>query len=90
MLGSTVRCHILSNTAKLDKSGRLLIPAEYRKALGVRAGDDIVVILEGDSVRLVSVRQALHEARRLLKLPRRGRSLTDELIQERRAEVARE
>lgn len=80
----------MTETARIDKSGRVVIPAPYRKALGLGAGDDVVVMLEGESVRLVSVRQALHEARQLLKLSGPGRKLTDELIKERRAEAARE
>lgn len=81
---------LLTETARIDKSGRILIPAPYRKALGIGAGDEVVVMLEGDSVRLLTARQALHEARQLLKLSGRGRKLTGELIQERRAEALRD
>ena len=81
---------LLTETARIDKSGRVLIPAHYRKALGLGAGDEVVVMLEGDSVRLLTARRALHEARQLLKLSGRGRKLTGELIQERRAEALRD
>ncbi|MBI4305493.1 MAG: AbrB/MazE/SpoVT family DNA-binding domain-containing protein [Chloroflexi bacterium] len=79
-----------TNLAKIDQTGRVLIPAEYRKAMGVKAGDQVIVVLEGNSVRVLTVEQAVKEARLLLRLPQRGRSLTDELIKERRKEAASE
>jgi AbrB family looped-hinge helix DNA binding protein len=79
-----------TNKAIIDNTGRVVIPAEYRRALGVKPGDQVIVILEEKSVRLITAQEAVREARRLLHLPRPGRSLTDELIQERREAAARE
>ena len=79
-----------TNKATIDNTGRVVIPAAFRKALGVKSGDQLIVILEEKSVRLMTAQEAVREARRLLHLPRHGRSLTDELIQDRREAAARE
>src|SRR5207248_1536702 len=40
------RCHMDVTHVKLGEGGRVVIPAEYRKALGVKPGDDIVLRLQ--------------------------------------------
>lgn len=76
---------------KLGKGGRLVIPAEYRKTLGLKPGDDVILVLDEGGVRLLTLRQAILRAQALVRqyIPE-GRSLADELIQERREEAARE
>ena len=44
--------------AKIGPSGRLVIPAEYRRALGVDVGDEVVLHLEdGENPVLVAQRE---------------------------------
>ncbi len=78
-------------TTKVDSNGRLFIPAEYRRELGLEPGDRVVVELEGDELRIVPHAEALRRVRELIArhVPKE-RSLADELIAERRAEAARE
>lgn len=72
----------------LNAGGRLVIPAAYRKALGLKPGDDVVLVLEEHEVRLVAPRQALKHAQTLVRqFVSKGRTLADELIQDRRQEV---
>lgn len=75
----------------LGKGGRLVIPARYRKALGLREGDEVILRLEGDGLRILTVRHALLSAQKLLRryVPA-GRSLAAELIAHRRQEARRE
>ena len=75
---------------KIREGGRLVIPAEYRKALGIKPGDEVLLNLEDGDIRIVSTRQAVARAQTLLRryIPK-GRSLSDELIKERREEAAR-
>lgn len=77
--------------AKLGEGGRLVIPAEYRRALGVETGDDLVLILEDQSLRVLTPHEAIKRAQALVRsyIPE-GRSLSDELIAERRRESGRE
>ncbi len=77
--------------AKVDGSGRVLIPAADREALGLRPGDEVVLWLEegrqDDHDRRAAIRELREFTRRYA---REGGSLTDELIAQRRAEAARE
>ena len=78
-------------TTHLGKGGRLVIPAEYRKALGLEPGDPVVLALEGNAVRLATPRQAVKHAQALVgRYIPENRDLADELIRDRRAEVRRE
>ena len=76
---------------KIDKHGRVVIPADYRRALGLRPGDSLTLELNGGSLRLVTLAQAIREAQEsVAKYVDKDRSLVAELIAERRAEAARE
>lgn len=68
----------------LSESGRVVIPSKYRKALGLKPGDELFLILEDGEIRVISARQAIRRAQALVRryVPE-GRSLSEELIQER-------
>ena len=72
---------------KLGEGGRLVIPAEYRRELGVESGDELVLILEEKTMRVLTPREAIRRAQALVRsyIPE-GRMLSDELIEERRRE----
>jgi AbrB family looped-hinge helix DNA binding protein len=78
--------------AKISDTGRLSIPADLRKAVGLERGGDVVIELSGDEIRIRTVAAAITRAqaltRRLLD-PKRGASV-DEFLSERRAEAERE
>lgn len=40
-------------TTTIDKAGRVVIPAEVRKRLGLTAGTELEMVIEGFSLRLV-------------------------------------
>ena len=69
----------------------MVIPAEYRKALGIGPGDEVILVLEDGEVRILTRQRAVKRAQALVRryVPE-GRSLSEELRQERRAEAARE
>jgi AbrB family looped-hinge helix DNA binding protein len=72
---------------KIAEGGRVVIPAEYRQALGLKIGDEVIIRLEEGALRIFTPDQAIAYAQELLRpyLPQ-GRSLSDELIRERRLE----
>ena len=74
----------------IREGGRLVIPAAYRKALGLKPGDEVLLSLEDGEIRVVSTRQAVARAQTLVRryIPK-GRSLSEELIKERQEEAAR-
>lgn len=75
-------------TTTLDKEGRLTIPVEVRRSLGLEAGDQVVIELtESGAHLLLSRKEALRRAQALVRLyVPEGRRLSDELIEERRRE----
>jgi AbrB family looped-hinge helix DNA binding protein len=76
---------------QLGDRGRLVLPAEIRKRLNLRQGDQLLVTVQPDgTLRLASPRLAVRETRGLYRARARHRSLADELIAERRAEARRE
>ncbi len=76
---------------KLGKSGRIVIPTEYRKKLGLKSGDEVIMHLDETGVHLYTPAQAVMRAQALVRryVPEE-RSLSEELISERREEAARE
>jgi len=75
----------------IDDAGRLILPARFRKALGIRGRTELVVSLEGDAVRLRTVGAALERLRAIARRRRRDEgSVVDAFIDERRAEAGRE
>ena len=77
--------------ARVNENGRVVIPASYRKALGIRAGDEVIVRMEDDELRITTMRRRIERAQRLVrKYVKRDTSLVDELIAERREAANRE
>jgi AbrB family looped-hinge helix DNA binding protein len=76
---------------KVSEGGRVVIPAEFRRALGLEIGDEVLLRLEDGELRLITRRQAIKQAQKLVRhyIPE-GRSLVDELIAERRNDATRE
>lgn len=73
---------------RLGQQGRVVLPAEVRKVLGVQPGDMIVAWIEHGRVVLRSRDEVERELWAMFDgIPE---SLVDELIEERRAEARRE
>lgn len=74
---------------RMNENGRVVIPASFRKALGINAGDEVLLRIEDDELRITTLKRRLERAQRLVrKHVRPGTSLVEELIAERR-EAAR-
>lgn len=74
---------------KVNANGRVVIPASFRKALGIKAGDEIFLRMEDDELRITTMKRRIERAQQLVrKYVKPGVSLVDELIAERR-EAAR-
>jgi AbrB family looped-hinge helix DNA binding protein len=70
---------------RINENGRVVIPAAFRKALGINPGDEILLRLEDDELRISTLRSRLERVRRhVRKYVKPGVSLVDELIAERR------
>ena len=75
---------------RMTDGGRVVIPADYRKVLGINVGDELVIFLEGDEIRVIPRNIALQRAQQLVRRYSASRRLSDELIQERREEAKHE
>jgi AbrB family looped-hinge helix DNA binding protein len=81
----------MMHATRMSKEGRILIPAELRKSLGLATDEPLSVYEKDGELRIVSQVQALRGMQqRLAKYKRPGESVVDELIRERREEAARE
>ncbi len=70
---------------RVNENGRVVIPASFRKALGIEAGGEVVLRIEDDELRITTQQRCIQRAqRRARKYVKRGTSLVDELLAERR------
>ena len=68
-----------------------MVPAGFRKALGIRSGQEMLMSLDDGFVRLQTIDAALERVRAIARSRRRSdASVVDEFITERRAEAAAE
>ena len=74
----------------LGKNGRVVIPAQFRKALGILEGDTLMMTLDDGMIRILTPQKAIQRVQEMVRryVPE-GVILADELIAERRAEAAR-
>jgi antitoxin PrlF len=73
----------------IREGGRLVIPSAYRKALGLKPGDEVLLILEEGEIRIISARRAVTRAQSLVRryIPQ-DKYLSAELILERHKEAS--
>ena len=76
---------------RMTKEGRVLIPAELRKSLGLKEQEPLTIYAQDGEIRIVSRLQAIKQMQqRMAKYKVEGVSVVDELLRERREEAARE
>jgi AbrB family looped-hinge helix DNA binding protein len=77
--------------ARINDDGRVLIPAAMRKALGLRAGQAVILRADEDGIHLTTAQRALRHAQQALRrYVREGTPLVEDLLAERRREGKRE
>ncbi len=77
--------------AVIGQNGRVVVPSEYRKKLGLSPGDKVLLILDAGGIRIIPTAKAVFRAQELVRRYIPGkRKLSDELIFERREEAKRE
>jgi AbrB family looped-hinge helix DNA binding protein len=87
--GSVNESH--SVRVRLGPDGRIVIPAAFREALGLKDGQVLFAHLEEGEIALLTATAAARRARAIIrKYVPDGISLVDELIEDRRREVERE
>jgi AbrB family looped-hinge helix DNA binding protein len=77
-------------TTRVDQNGRIVLPAEVRRRLGVGPGDQVVLDVGERDVRLSSHWTALESLRQMVReRPRDASYSVDGFIVQRRAERAK-
>ena len=70
---------------RVNENGRVVIPAAFRKALGIKPGDELTLRIEDDELRIATMRGRIKRAQRWIRrYVKPGVSLVDKLIAERR------
>jgi AbrB family looped-hinge helix DNA binding protein len=84
---STIAEYVMNEEirTRLNQNGRVVIPSSFRKAIGVKVGDEIVMRVVDDELRITTQQRRIQGAqRRARQYVKRGTSLVDELLAERR------
>lgn len=72
----------------MQENGRVVLPADLRKSLGLSKGDKVLIEAEGDEIRLTTARIRRKRAQAIArKYARPGVSVVDEFLAEKRIEA---
>ena len=70
---------------RVSQNGRVVIPASFRKILGINVGDEVLLRLQDNELRITTQQRRIQRAqRRARRYVKPGTSLVDELLAERR------
>lgn len=76
---------------KVPANGRVVIPADFRKALGIASGGELIFRWEDDELRIATMKRNIERAQRHARqYLKPGVSIVDEFIAERREAAKRE
>ena len=66
---------------RVNENGRVVIPAAFRKALGIKVGDEVVLRVQDGELRITTQQSRIQRAqRRARQYVEPGTSLVDELL----------
>ena len=88
---ATVATSLRPKKVQVRPDGRIIVPAAFSQALGVKEGENLIAeIVEGE-LHLLPIPAAVRKAQAIVRqfVPE-GISLVDELLEDRRREVERE
>lgn len=75
---------------RVNAQGRVVLPAEFRRALGIEPGSVVVISLEDDRLVIETPSALLAQLEKVTAHLDPSRSMVDELIADRRAEARRD
>lgn len=76
--------------ANVAQNGRLVLPKKVREALGMTTGGKVVFSVQGDEVKLTSIRHSIAQAQALYRRHVKEDRSVDDFLSDRRAEAARD
>jgi bifunctional DNA-binding transcriptional regulator/antitoxin component of YhaV-PrlF toxin-antitoxin module len=75
---------------RIAENGRMVLPRSARNALGVTGAGVVVLSIDGDNVKLTSMRQSIKRAQDLYRQHATNDLSVDDFLAERRAEADRD
>src|SRR5260370_34271284 len=57
----------LKTRMRINENGRVVIPASFRKRLGIRVGDEVVLQIQDDELRITTLKRNIERAQRLVR-----------------------
>jgi bifunctional DNA-binding transcriptional regulator/antitoxin component of YhaV-PrlF toxin-antitoxin module len=75
---------------RIAENGRMVLPRSARNALGVTGAGVVVLSIDGDDVKLTSMRQCIKRAQDLYRQHATNDLSVDDFLAERRDEAARD
>ena len=77
---------------KISETGRISIPADFRKALGIGGARDVIVELAEDEIRIRTLDEIVTRAQRRARelLSAKPRASVEDFIRDRRTEAEHE
>jgi AbrB family looped-hinge helix DNA binding protein len=80
-----------ATSTHIDKHGRIVIPAEYRKELGVECGDKVLLHMKDGRLQVYTLETHVRQVQERMKKLTGGRTgIVDEFIAERHREAEKE
>jgi len=80
-----------STPVKIGEGGRIVIPSEYRKALKIEVGDELLLHMDNGKMILMTRKRAVEYVQEQIgKYSTGGRVLSEELIADRREDARNE
>ena len=81
---------VTTTILKLGQNGRIIIPADVRRNLDFKAGDELLITIDDKRLILETEAALLARLYRAAGSPPEGELVSDTLLRERRDEAARE
>ena len=76
---------------RVQDRGRLMVPVELRRQLGLQTGTDVILDVVDGALRVRTMERVVKDVQAMFRPHRRaGVSVVDEFIAEKRAEAARD
>lgn len=76
--------------AKMAENGRIIIPMACRRLLNIQPGEDLVLLVENQELRLFSLKHSLQSAKNIVRQHAKNKSLVKKLKTMRKSDKSHE
>ncbi len=73
--------------AQVSAGGRIVIPADIRRKMDIRSGDQVILSYQDGELHITTRKQRMQQAKAIVKSFAGNSSLAEQLLAERRAEA---